>query len=76
MGRTSFQKRQREMKRQEKQRVKAEKRAQRKVSKNDGPGAPTQQLGEVPEGEVTQNEVTQDGLTRTSAASKSTEILL
>lgn len=35
MGRISFQKRQKEMKRQEKQRMKAEKRAQRKITKNE-----------------------------------------
>lgn len=34
MGRISFQKRQKEMKRQEKQQMKAEKRAQRKLAKN------------------------------------------
>lgn len=34
MGRISFQKRQKEMKRQEKQKMKAEKRAQRKLAKN------------------------------------------
>jgi NTP pyrophosphatase (non-canonical NTP hydrolase) len=35
MGRISFQKRQKEMKRQEKRQMKAEKRAQRKLEKND-----------------------------------------
>ncbi len=51
MGRISFQKRQKEMKRQEKQRMKAEKRALRKIEKNatpktgEGPGGP--QIGEV-----------------------------
>ena len=34
MARITFQKRQKEMKRQEKQRLKAEKRAQRKIGKN------------------------------------------
>lgn len=34
MARITFQKRQKEMKRQEKQRMKAEKRAQRKIAKN------------------------------------------
>ncbi len=34
MGRISFQKRQKEMKRQEKRQMKAEKRAQRKLAKN------------------------------------------
>jgi hypothetical protein len=36
MGRISFQKRQKEMKRQEKKQMKAEKRAQRKLDKNAG----------------------------------------
>lgn len=45
MSRISFQKRQKEMKRQEKQRAKAEKRAARKELKNATPGAPAQ-LGE------------------------------
>ena len=71
MGGTSFQKRQREMKRQEKQRAKAEKRAQRKVSKSDGSGAAAQQVGDAPEGEVTQG-----SLTPTPSAIKATEILL
>ena len=35
MARISFQKRQKEMKRQEKQRMKAEKRAQKKLAKNE-----------------------------------------
>jgi hypothetical protein len=41
MGRISFQKRQKEMKRQEKQQMKAERRAQRKLAKAAGlePGA-------------------------------------
>ena len=39
MGRISFQKRQKEMKRQEKQQMKAEKRAQRKLAKNGEPGS-------------------------------------
>jgi hypothetical protein len=34
LARITFQKRQKEMKRQEKQRMKAEKRAQRKIAKN------------------------------------------
>ena len=34
MGRISFQKRQKEMKRQEKQQMKAQRRAERKVAKN------------------------------------------
>lgn len=37
MARITFQKRQKEMKRQEKQRMKAEKRAQRKMAKSAGP---------------------------------------
>jgi hypothetical protein len=36
MGRISFQKRQKEMKRQEKRQMKAEKRAQRKLDKDNG----------------------------------------
>ena len=53
MGRISFQKRQKEMKRQEKQRMKAEKRAQRKIDKNTAPPSGTDesidlQLGEAP----------------------------
>ena len=36
MARVTFQKRQKEMKRQEKQRMKAERRAQRKLEKVDG----------------------------------------
>lgn len=39
MGRISFQKRQKEMKRQEKRQMKEEKRAQRKLAKN-GEGTP------------------------------------
>ena len=41
MGRITFQKRQKEMKRQEKQRMKAERRAQKKLAKNTEGGAPT-----------------------------------
>jgi hypothetical protein len=37
VARITFQKRQKEMKRQEKQRMKAEKRAQRKIAKNTEP---------------------------------------
>jgi hypothetical protein len=37
VARITFQKRQKEMKRQEKQRMKAEKRAQRKIEKTDEP---------------------------------------
>ena len=40
MGRISFQKRQKEMKRQEKQQMKAQRRAERKLAKNgEGEGA-------------------------------------
>ncbi|MGA9885835.1 MAG: hypothetical protein WBQ34_19125 [Candidatus Acidiferrales bacterium] len=39
MARTTFQKRQKEMKRMEKQRMKAERRAQRKEEKTAEPGA-------------------------------------
>ena len=44
MGRISFQKRQKEMKRQEKQQMKAERRAQRKLAKNAGPEVATDEL--------------------------------
>lgn len=44
MGRISFQKRQKEMKRQEKQQMKAERRAQKKLTKNAEPGS--EQAGE------------------------------
>jgi hypothetical protein len=40
MSRITFQKRQKEMKRQEKQRMKAERRAQRKLAKNAEGGVP------------------------------------
>ena len=62
MGRISFQKRQKEMKRQEKQQMKAERRAQRKLAKSSGTEggvdefgvstdveAPDQELGVAPE---------------------------
>lgn len=39
MARTTFQKRQKEMKRMEKQRLKAERRAQKKVEKTAEPGS-------------------------------------
>jgi hypothetical protein len=42
VARITFQKRQKEMKRQEKQRMKAEKRAQRKMAKNAEPEAAEQ----------------------------------
>lgn len=46
MARITFQKRQKEMKRQEKQRMKAEKRAQRKIAKNAEPEAAAQDFSE------------------------------
>lgn len=42
MSRITFQKRQKEMKRQEKQRMKIEKRAQRKLSKNSEAESPVE----------------------------------
>jgi hypothetical protein len=42
VARTTFQKRQKEMKRIEKQRMKAERRAQRKLEKNADPETPEQ----------------------------------
>ena len=42
MGRISFQKRQKEMKRQEKRQMKAEKRAQRKLEKNSEAISPSE----------------------------------
>ena len=47
MGRISFQKRQKEMKRQEKRQMKAEKRAQRKLEK-DSQAAPPSEVVEIP----------------------------
>jgi len=44
MGRITFQKRQKEMKRQEKQRMKAERRAERKLEKSAEPGTSDPQL--------------------------------
>lgn len=44
MGRITFQKRQKEMKRLEKQKMKAERRAQRKLAKNAEPETPDQEL--------------------------------
>lgn len=44
MGRSSFQKRQKEMKRQEKQKVKAERREQRKLTKGSEPNVLDQEL--------------------------------
>lgn len=46
MGRMSFQKRQKEMKRQEKQQRKAERRVQRKLAKNE------EEKGATPSGEA------------------------
>src|SRR5208282_2701643 len=43
LGRITFQKRQKEMKRQEKRQMKAERRAQRKLDKSAEPEAPNQQ---------------------------------
>jgi len=40
VARTTFQKRQKEIKRQEKQRMKAERRQQRKLAKSEEPRAP------------------------------------
>jgi hypothetical protein len=42
VARTTFQKRQKEMKRMEKQRMKAERRAQRKLEKNAGAETPAE----------------------------------
>jgi len=50
MGRISFQKRQKEMKRQEKRQMKAEKRAQRKLERNSqavSSNEPTQEIDEL-----------------------------
>ena len=44
MSRITFQKRQKEMKRLEKQRLKAERRAQRRQAKNAGNEAPTESV--------------------------------
>jgi hypothetical protein len=60
MARITFQKRQKEMKRQEKQRMKAEKRQQRKLAKNSEPEGGVQQedalqeLDGIPENEFPQ----------------------
>lgn len=48
MGRISFQKRQKEMKRQEKRQMKAEKRAQRKLEKS-GQASPSETAPEIVE---------------------------
>lgn len=50
MSRITFQKRQKEMKRQEKQRMKAERRAQRKLAKVAG-DAPQTEIAGPPEAE-------------------------
>jgi hypothetical protein len=55
MSRITFQKRQKEMKRQEKRRMKAEKRAERKRSRNAESAGDTQQAGEAPATEVPQH---------------------
>ena len=47
MGRISFQKRQKEMKRQEKRQMKAEKRAQRKLEKNSEAVSPSETTPEI-----------------------------
>jgi len=47
MGRTSFQKRQKEMKRQEKKQMKAEKRAQRKLERNTGTASKNESAPEI-----------------------------
>ena len=44
MARSTFQKRQKEMKRLEKQRAKAERRAQRKIAKQGGEESPQQEV--------------------------------
>jgi hypothetical protein len=48
MGRITFQKRQKEMKRQEKQKMKAEKRALRKLAKNNPGETPEQEFETIP----------------------------
>jgi hypothetical protein len=47
MGRISFQKRQKEMKRQEKRQMKAEKRAQRKLEKSGQSVSPSETTPEI-----------------------------
>ena len=49
MGRISFQKRQKEMKRQEKRQMKAEKRAQRKLEKGGQAVSPSEPTPEIVE---------------------------
>ena len=58
MGRISFQKRQKEMKRQEKQRMKAEKRALRKIEKNAAPKS-GEELGDPQIGETIEEETSE-----------------
>jgi len=55
LSRITFQKRQKEMKRQEKQRMKAEKRAQRKVAKQAEMDGAAPQLDGALEGEAPQD---------------------
>ena len=52
MARITFQKRQKEMKRLEKQRVKAERRAQRKLAKQEGENPQQQEQGQEQEQEI------------------------
>lgn len=52
MGRITFQKRQKEMKRQEKRQLKAQKRAQRKLEKSDQAVSPSGPAPEVAEAAV------------------------
>jgi hypothetical protein len=54
MARTTFQKRQKEMKRMEKQRMKAERRAQRKLEKNAEPGAPIEAQFETADADLSE----------------------
>jgi hypothetical protein len=57
MGRISFQKRQKEMKRQEKQQMKAERRAQRKLAKTTGPEVATDEFGMPLDAETSEQEL-------------------
>lgn len=57
MARITFQKRQKEMKRQEKQRMKAEKRAQRKIEKTDEPNGELIFSPEDREPQITESEI-------------------
>lgn len=67
MGRISFQKRQKEMKRQEKRQMKAEKRAQRKLAKN-GEGVAEPELT----AETLENNDSTDSETNNSESAAST----